>query len=114
MREDSSTGYGQIFASTAINANNWAIDEGIISGNKYDYDDWHQREEIWDKLRTNNEYNISMIPLVLMHGAFKKGFERNYYDYTVAQTKKMLAVYNGDDIYGEAVYHSYVIFEKYN
>ncbi len=113
-REDSSTGYGQIFASTAINANNWAIEEGIISGDKYDYDDWHQREEIWNKLRTDNTYNISMIPLVLMHGAYKKGFDRNYYNYTVEQIKKMLAVYNGDDSYGETVYHSYVIFDKYN
>ncbi len=113
-REDASTGYGQIYALTAINANNWAIEEGIISGNKYDYDDWHQREEIWNKLRTDNTYNISMIPLVLMHGASKKGFDRNYYNYTVEQIKKMLAVYNGDDSYGEAVYHSYVIFDKYN
>lgn len=113
-KEDASTGYGQIFASTAINANNWAIDEGIISGCTYDYDDWHQREDIWNKLRNDNVYNISMIPLVLMHGAYKKGYDRNYYDYTVAQIKKMLAVYNGDDAYGEAVYHSYVIFDKYN
>mgnify|MGYP001077220445 CR=1 FL=1 len=113
-KEDSSTGYGQIFASTAINANNWAVDEGIISRDKYDYDDWHQREEIWDELRTNNEYNISMVALVLMHGASRKGFDRVYYDYSVAKIKKMLAVYNGDDSYGEVVYNSYVIFDKYN
>ena len=29
-REDSSVGYGQIFANTAINANNWAVNTQVF------------------------------------------------------------------------------------
>jgi RHS repeat-associated protein len=63
-REDSSTGLGQIFARTAIDAITWY--EGDT---RYNFDDWQDRQIVWNLLHTNNEYNIQMVGLVLAFGA---------------------------------------------
>ena len=113
-REDSSVGYGQIFANTAINANNWAVNTGVFEGEIYNYDIWTEREYIWTKLKDDNEYNIEMISLILMYGVSDRGFGDKYWKYDEAQMKKMLSIYNGDDDYGAEVYNCYLIFDKYN
>ncbi|MCD8096071.1 MAG: hypothetical protein LUE12_08100, partial [Ruminococcus sp.] len=113
-KEDSSVGYGQIFANTAINANNWAVMAGILEGVIYDYNIWTEREYIWTKLKDDNDYNIEMTTLVLMYGVSDRGFGDKYWKYDEAQTKKMLSIYNGDDNYGAEVYNCYLIFDKYN
>jgi len=66
--QDSSTGLGQIFAKTAINAHNAAIDRGDIEGQKLNWDDWRERKEIWYKLRDDDE-NIFYAGLVLKRKA---------------------------------------------
>ena len=48
MKEDSSTGLGQIFARTAINAYNKGVEIGYVTGDSIDYNDWHQREKVWN------------------------------------------------------------------
>jgi hypothetical protein len=113
-REDSSVGYGQIFANTAINANNWAVNTGVYEGVIYSYDIWTEREYVWKKLKDDNEYNIEMISLILMYGVSDRGFGNKYWEYEEAQIKKMLAIYNGDDNYCAEVYNCYLIFDKYN
>ena len=111
-REDSSVGYGQIFARTAINALNW------YNNSTYDYDDWHTREYIWNKLRDDNDFNIEMVALILIWGANEKGLNNNYWKYTESEMKQMLSRYNGTNSaaneYGEETYHCYLIFDKYN
>ena len=112
--EDTSVGYGQIKAETAIYADNWAKDNKLIVGEKYNYDDWKDRERVWKKLKYDNEYNIEMVALVLMHGVSDIGFGNKYWKYNDSQIKKLLAKYNGDDNYGDEVYRCYLIFDKYN
>ncbi|MDF2805006.1 MAG: hypothetical protein K0S61_4911 [Anaerocolumna sp.] len=76
MNEDSSTGIGQIFARTAIDAYNASIERGDLSGKHIDYDDWHEREKIWYALR-DDKTNIFYIALVLKHKAEKLGIDLN-------------------------------------
>lgn len=116
MRNDSSTGLGQIFAKTAINSNNYAIDKKYIVGNKYNYDDWSQRKTIWYKLKNDNEYNVGMVGLVLKTGAAEKKVDTK--KLTANDTKIVLARYNGTakatSKYGSLVYNYYKIFKQYN
>jgi hypothetical protein len=51
-------------AETAINAYNPTIQQGDISGQKIDYNDWHQREKVWDALRIDDKKNIFYAALV--------------------------------------------------
>lgn len=117
-KEDSSVGYGQIFASTAINANNWAVTNRIISGYQYDYNNWKEREEVWTKLKDDNNYNIGMIALVLIYGADDQGLHDCYWRYDETELKTMLSRYNGFGdqavAYGNQAYNCYEIFDKYN
>ncbi len=119
FREDCSTGIGQIFASTAISAYNFAIDQHIISDTvKKDVNDWKQVWEEWKKLNTLPEYNIEMATLVLIHAANLVGINRYSYDYNSDEITKTLARYNGtgDDAanYGNRRKIMYDIFEEYN
>lgn len=115
---DGSTGYCQIFAKTAIEAHNYAIDQGIITGEKYDYSDWHDVDEVWSKLHGNPEYCISSCALVLIHAASMVGLDDNYYAYDEEDNKKVIARYNGTNAdataYGERNYAIYEIYERYN
>jgi peptidoglycan hydrolase-like protein with peptidoglycan-binding domain len=69
IKRDCSTGLGQIFAVTAINARNYAIRQGIISGAIQDpgrdADVW----QIWQRLRGDDYFNISTAAHVLIHAA---------------------------------------------
>ena len=118
IKTDCSTGYCQIFASTAISAYNYAIDNNIISGDKYNYDDWHDVWNVWSNLHNNPEYCINMCALVLIHAAHLVGLDTDYYGYSTAEIKKVIARYNGTGdaavSYGERNYAIYEIFEKYN
>lgn len=64
-RLDSSTGLGQIFADTAIRAVNWQAGFPV-----YDRTDWHDLSAVWDRLRSDDVYNIETAALVL---AYKRG-----------------------------------------
>ena len=72
-RLDSITGAGQIFASTAIAANNWRFNQGIVTGRRYDVNNKSDRKEMWDKLNKDDAYNINMVGLVLSHKASQLG-----------------------------------------
>lgn len=121
--EDSSVGLGQIFARTAIVANNWAVLNGIITGKIYDYNNWNDRKEIWYNLKGNSSYNIEMVAIVLMWGMTSpdcpmQTTDRNYWDFSDEQFKAMFTRYNSDEgvinIYGKEVYNTYKIFCVYN
>lgn len=116
-KHDCSTGFCQIFASTAISAWNFAIDKGIITnkdkiGNSHD-----EVGSIWLALYYNIEYNIEMATLNLLYCAHQKNNGYNY-DTDPSNVKRILAKYNGsgDEAteYGERNYGLYKIFEKYN
>lgn len=117
MREDSSTGLGQIFAKTAINAHNFCVKDGVLSGISYDYDNWKDREKVWYNLKDDKEYNIQYVGLVLYHAADLVNVD-NLYNLTSGDVKKVLARYNGTNSsaknYGSLVYKYYRLFNQYN
>lgn len=119
IRNDSSTGLCQIYAKTAIEANNWGINSGIISGSEYDLKNLDDLWYVWNKLHTDNDYNIEMAGLVLLWGAVdEKKIYTNPYYYSTSEIKQVIARYNGTNdeatAYGERNYALYEVFEKYN
>lgn len=104
-RTDSSTGLGQIFAKTAIEATNWYQEDMV-----YDYSNIEDRKEMWFSLQ-NNSYNIDMIGMVL---AYKRECIKGD-DYTV---KDILKAYNGSgqlaEKYSDVAILYYDAFRQYN
>lgn len=116
--DDSSTGFGQIFASTAISAINYGVDKGIYYSRKYNAEDWHDIWNVWQKLNEDIDYNIESCALVLIWGANDVGINAIKYSYTDQELKTIIARYNGfgDDAvaYGQRNLETYKIFEYYN
>jgi hypothetical protein len=122
MNEDSSTGLGQIFASTAIEAHNAGIKRGDMRGELIDYNDWRQREKTWNDLR-DEKTNILYVGLVLKHKAEKlnedEGLQiKELTSATDYQLERIHARYNGfgDKAaeYGKETKHYHDIFAQYN
>ena len=124
MREDSSTGMGQIKGTTAIKAINFAKTIGIYDGPAYNMSNWKDVREVWTNLHEDEEYNLRLGALNLIISAIggpddgNNTFSDDYYNYTETQIKAVLSRYNGfgDEAiaYGERVYGLYEIFETYN
>ena len=125
MREDSSTGLGQIFARTAINAMNWyhhdRLDISDRQGDSppFDFNDRHQRFDVWNRLQTDNEFNIDMVGMVLHH---KIASERELgFDPATTcsdEIRAILARYNGfgsdAEQYGDETYQYFRRFQEFN
>lgn len=69
-RLDSSTGPGQIFAGTAIDAYN------LEYGTNYDKKNWKDLELFWNKLQ-DKQLNVEMVALVLKRKAYEGGYDIN-------------------------------------
>lgn len=117
-REDASTGFGQIFAKTAIDSINYAVNNGIASGNTYNYSSWKDVMYIWTQLNSNVEFNLATCALVLLRAANQVELDSDYYGYTETDIKKVLSRYNGTNDaatnYGNETFKYYQVFEKYN
>jgi len=118
-KDDSSTGFAQIFARTAIWAHNWAVERGLAEGPTWDESDWHQMWEVWQQLRDSDTFNLSTVPAVLLAGAVDVGIVNvPRLDFTADETIQILARYNGTNQdardYGHKVKPIYDIFETYN
>lgn len=140
MRDDSSTGYGQIFSVTAINAINlasknnlkWDYSSGLNWGdnNIYNKNSWQDKKIVWFNLRDDNIYNVSVVPLVLMWGittdeCLISGMSNKYWKYTEEESKAIITRYNGNATeenpeyekvleYGEEVFDYFRIFSEVN
>ena len=118
MRQDSSTGIGQMHASVAINANNIAVAKGLLNNRLYDETNWHDCRDIWYLLHDNKPFAIKMMTLEMHHCADYVGVCGSIYDCTQTQIKGILSCYNGtgaDAItYGNECYEYYKIFKKYS
>ncbi len=118
-RHDCSTGLCQIFASTAINSINFAVDTGIISDErKYDSENLEDLEIIWYKLRDDDKFNLKCAVLTLMYEALSTlGYDDNFSDYTDDQIAMLFTKYNSTDElpndYGKDCTNWYRIFKKY-
>jgi len=115
MRGDSSTGIGQIFARTAIEAHNSAIARGDISGQNIDYANINERKEVWYGLRSD-ETNIFYAGVVLRHKAESLGV--NLFNASGSQIEQSLSRYNGSGDaakeYGIETKQYYDLFLQYN
>jgi peptidoglycan hydrolase-like protein with peptidoglycan-binding domain len=119
MREDSSTGFAQIFAATGIAAHNWTVTSGYSAENLLDSEDWHNMWYMWNNLHSSEEFSLSMVPKVLLWGAESVGVAGGpRLSYTSAEINTIISRYNGTgpaaQQYGVNVRGFYNIFETYN
>jgi len=120
IKDDSSTGYGQIFARTAIGALNHANNIGIPTGlGPLDDSDWLQVYSMWSNLCYDQGYNIQMVYYEVLNCANKTSQPNyNFFEYNTTQKKAILSRYNGTNSaatqYGEDVYKYFLIFSQYN
>jgi len=119
LRYDSSTGFAQMFASTAIWAHNWAVGLFLTDGPTWDGSDWHTVWNVWQQLHDSVPYNLSMVPPVLMAGAAEIGVTSTpRLVLTADEITRILGRYNGTGdaarSYGYELKSIYDIFEGYN
>ena len=118
--DDSSTGYGQIFAKTAIGALNNANELGINTGmSSMDESSEEDLSTMWNSLHNDQDFNIRMVYYEVLNCA-NKTLQPNIYlwDYSENQIKAIFTRYNGTNEdavqYGNEVYEYYLIFKEYN
>ena len=112
--DDCSTGVCQIYARTAINAINWGRNRNLTILPARDASEPADVWEIWQSLHNDEEFNITMCALVLLHAAFNAGVTNDWLSLTQPEIESTLGKYNGDHDYGVANYPLYAIFESYN
>jgi len=115
MREDSSTGLGQIFANTAINAHNWYYNDNP-NFEPLSFQNRFERFEMWNRLRTDNYFNLEMVGMVLAHKIYLLGHNPNTTN--PEQIREILARYNGTGdaaiLNGIVVFEYYLLFSVFN
>ena len=115
---DSSTGPGQIFAATAIEARNYAVGQGLLNDTIRDPGSEADLWPIWDKLASDPEYNMGTVPIVHIWGASTVGAPRPSLDYNEENTLKVLIRYQGSgpdaEREGAKRLELYKIIERYN
>lgn len=118
LKDDCSTGWGQIFAKTAIQARNYCIGEGIINGTGLDYTDADDLESVWNKLHDDQEYNVRSVAYTLLWNSELLMIPRPGLDGDVHVTEAVLGRYNGTgpdaEQYGQELMGLYNVLENYN
>ncbi|MDA5140562.1 DUF1906 domain-containing protein [Streptomyces sp. AD681] len=114
-RDDSSTGWGQIFAATAIKARNYCIDQGIINGSRLTDADM---ASVWTRLHEDPIYNITTAAYVTLWDAAEIGVARPGLNTSDSDSQAILARYNGTgdgaEKYGRELIGLYQVLEQYN
>ncbi|GLZ56809.1 MULTISPECIES: glycoside hydrolase domain-containing protein [Micromonospora] len=120
LRDDSSTGYGQIFAWVAIEARNYCIQQGIINGTPLTLST--DRRAVWDRLQ-DPHYNIATAAYLTIYNAHQVGVARPSLTTSMADIQLILERYNGDktesnkdkiEQYGRELTGLYNVLENYN
>ncbi|CAL9664651.1 glycoside hydrolase domain-containing protein [Streptomyces sp. Tu 3180] len=114
VRDDCSTGWGQIFAWVTIAARNYCMDQGIIHGAPLTGSD---TRAVWDNLQ-EPEYNIPSVAYLTIYNAHQLGIARPSLTTGQADSQKLLARYNGTgdkaEKYGRELIGLYNVLENYN
>ncbi|KES05001.1 hypothetical protein BU52_22525 [Streptomyces toyocaensis] len=114
LKDDCSTGWGQIFAWVTIAARNYCMDQGIIHGTPLTGSD---TRAVWDNLQ-EPEYNIPSVAYLTIYNAHQLGIARPSLTTGQADTQKLLARYNGTgdkaEKYGRELIGLYNVLENYN
>ncbi|MGC4954608.1 glycoside hydrolase domain-containing protein [Actinomadura citrea] len=117
-KTDGSTGLGQIFAATAINSRNYCVDQGLLNVPKLDPAKEADLWQIWQKLNTDPDFNIGVVPHVHIWGANDVGAPRPSLDYSDANTLRVLVRYQGSgpdaEAEGQKRLGLYQVFEGFN
>lgn len=115
FRDDSSTGWGQIFARVAIEARNYCSQNGIINGPLLSESDV---PGVWKALHNEETYNIRTAAYLTIYNAHQLLLPRPSVTTSAADTQAILARYNGTgDVaqkYGQDVKGLYDVLEGYN
>lgn len=116
LKDDSSTGLGQIFGRTAISALNWATANGYAI-ESLDENDWKQLYGTWLILHDERS-NIRVASLVLLWGARDVGITADPLRFSADERRRTLVRYNGSgsaaERYGEKLVTLYSILEQIN
>ncbi len=114
LKDDSSTGWGQIFAWVAIQARNYCMQQGIIHGTTLSSSD---TRAVWDLLQ-DPHYNIRSVAYLTVYNAHQLGIARPSLTTGEADTQALLARYNGTGDaaakYGRELIGLYKVLENYN
>ncbi|MEU7904931.1 glycoside hydrolase domain-containing protein [Actinoplanes sp. NPDC049118] len=120
LLDDSSTGWGQIFAWVTIESRNFCIERHIINGTPLH--ETNDKRAVWDRLQ-DPLYNISSVAYLTMYNAFQVGLPGPTLTTSQADSQKILARYNGDENdeggenvkqYGRELIGLYNVLENYN
>lgn len=115
LEDDCSTGWGQIFGWVAIEARNYCVRQGVISGPILDKS--RDLKSVWTQLHEDPEYNIKTATYLTIYNAYQIGKPRPGLDTSEADLQQILARYNGTgpdaDEYGRELIGLYRALEKY-
>ncbi|MEU7582278.1 glycoside hydrolase domain-containing protein [Streptomyces sp. NPDC041068] len=115
VKDDSSTGWGQIFAWVTIAARNYCMQQKIINGAPLTSAD---TRAVWKKLNEDETYNIRSVAYLTIYNAHQLGIARPSLTTSPADTQALLARYNGTGAdakqYGRELMGLYKVLENYN
>lgn len=115
-KRDSSTGYGQIFAATAIQAINYAYEKGmrelpIVAPLNMQA----SMRNVWRKLHGDMQFNIHCIALCLLHAADEMAGSTDFSAFSPEELQLIFTRYNANTHritpYGKETYKHYQTFQ---
>lgn len=124
FKQDSSTGYAQIFGYVGINAINFAVDRGlatyeslgIASDHRLDPSNQDDVRTVWLKLHGDQKANIEIATLNIMAAADQMTGRVDFTSYSDDELKLVFTRYNADvkhvTPYGEQVFELYKTFSE--
>ncbi|ANW19793.1 glycoside hydrolase domain-containing protein [Streptomyces clavuligerus] len=115
LKDDSSTGWGQIFAWVTIEARNYCVQQGIFNGPLLAGSD---KGWVWRRNHEESEYNIRSVAYLTIYNAHQINQPRPSLTTSQADTQALLARYNGTggdaEQYGRELIGLYNVLENYN
>lgn len=117
LKDDCSTGWGQIFGWVAIEARNYCVQQGIINGTLLVPGTAGNLTDVWTQLHDDPVYNVKTAAYLTIYNAYQIGLSRPGLDTSDADSQAILARYNGTNDaaqeYGRQVGGLYQVLEKY-
>ena len=117
-RTDSSTGYAQIFARTAVHALRFAEEHGVETAEGLGFpplsegDDPRYLRRMWLRLNSDRVFNLRMATLNLLSAADEAAGTTDFSRMTAEDLKRAFSRYNSSSCavssYGEEVYRHYL------
>ena len=119
-KKDCSTGYAQIFASTAIRALSFAEERGIESAERLGLDpsrklspeNGEDLRGIWLRLNRDTEFNLRLAALNVLSAADEVTGRLSFPDYSEEEYKRIFSRYNASTAritsYGETVWKHFL------